>query len=147
MHRTLNGRVAFIHPIKGKMLYPAIDETKKNALIGNLNSTYPLSLKTFHFSSVLLSDFALTHGNPGFNLPELNKDKRSSAYAEMSAVRHMMVRSLTDWFRKCKAKKGIVGEIELADDEDAAAVSGFHLLEALSFRVDLSFLCYISGTS
>jgi len=90
----------------------------------------------------LLSDFALTYSTSAFNLPELRKDKKSSAYAQMSQVKQLMVRSLTDWFKKCKAKKGIVGEIELADDEDAAAVSGFHLLEALSFRVDLSFLCY-----
>jgi len=60
----------------------------------------------------------------------------------MASVKHLMVRSLTDWFRKTKEKNGKKNEqIELADDEDAAAVSGFHLLEAFHM-VDLSFLCY-----
>jgi len=61
----------------------------------------------------------------------------------MASVKQLMVRSLTDWFKKYKDKNGKKNpeQIELQDNENADAVSGFHLLEAFHM-VDLSFLCY-----
>jgi len=122
------------------VLYPAINETKKDALIGNFNSTYPVN-KDFTFFLSFASDFALTHGGSGFNLPEIKKDKRSSAYAQMASVKQLMVRSITDWFRKFKARHATKNaeQIELQDSEDADDVSDFNLLEAFHM-VDLSFL-------
>jgi len=49
MYRSLCGRSGTNNTTLGKkVLYPALNETKKNALMGNLNSTYPVN-KDFPF--------------------------------------------------------------------------------------------------